>query len=184
MPFYVYDGNRSRILEVNDIFDPTKIQMHSDKIIPLEFVKPLNGDVFDIRDLTPFREAKLKEMDFYFRESLRKGSEWCYVVTSIIGDDSQPIVMDCSQEDYINLQGRLNLMVVFEQDVSTITDYYNNYHPNITLAQVEQMVLEMELRGATLHTKKGTMRYQIATAKTIEELDSIIWQYEAKNKYK
>lgn len=183
--FYVFNDDRTSITEVNEEFDNTKVQMYSDKVIALENTILINGDLYDKSEpefLDFVKINKQKEIEAIFKKCLEKGSEYCYVTTSIIGNDNNNIVMDCSEVDLTNIEGLLKLMIRYDQTTTTITDYFNNYHGGITIEQVEEITYEMLLRGAELHTKKGTIRYQISEAKTIEEVEQIHWFYEAKRK--
>ena len=56
-------------------------------------------------NLEPLKEQKRKEIDFKFSECTRKGSETCYVVTSVTSKlTGEKIVMDNAEIDLTNMK--------------------------------------------------------------------------------
>lgn len=149
----------------------------------------ISDDVFTVRlkrndeNLEPLKEQKRKEIDFKFSECTRKGSETCYVITSVTSKlTGEKIVMDNAEIDLTNMRSLIELMDLYDQTETIIRDYHNIEHPGVTLEEVIDIKFDMMLRGASLHNKKGFIRQQIQDAETIEELNAIVWEYEARKK--
>jgi hypothetical protein len=157
--------------------------------IPSNWVFEFSGDEFTIRlkveneSLEALKTDKRKEIDFEFSECTRKGSETCYVVTSVTSKlTSEKIVMDNAEIDLTNMRSLLELMERYDQDFTVIRDYHNIEHPGVSFSEVDDIKFDMMLRGAGLHQKKGVIRSQIDNAKTIEELNAINWEESPRKK--
>lgn len=134
-------------------------------------------------NLEPLKEQKRKEMDFKFSECMRKGSETCYVVTSVISKNTgERIVMDNAEIDLTNMRSLIELMDEYDIPSKRVRDYYNNEHDDVTFEEIVKIKFDMMLRGAGLHNQKGIIREQIENATTLEELNAIVWECEVRKK--
>lgn len=62
---------------------------------------------------------------------------------------------------------------MLDTDVTTVKDADNDFHPNITKAQMKDIWSAIVLNGESILNEKWTKENQIKSCSTLEELEAI-----------
>lgn len=93
--------------------------------------------------------------------------------TSVLDDQGKKIKMDCDRLSISNMEALLTLMQVGGQASMLIRDYNNGFH-NLTVAQIQQIHIELLMNGMGAYQVKWTAEAQIQAASTLAEIDAIL----------
>jgi hypothetical protein len=135
----------------------------------------------DLDRLPDAKETKRNEIKQLWIASTTKDSPLCYVTTTVIDSDHNPIVMDSSEKDQNNIRTLLEDMEDNNTTETIIKDYHNNYH-RVTVEQVREIKRCINRRGCELFDSKERLYSQIAAATTTAEIERIKWPVTERHK--
>ena len=110
------------------------------------------------------QEAKITEIKSKFVEATKAGFQ-C----------SNGITMDADLIDIITLKAGYDLAVSLGADKMNITDFNNDDHTDIAIADVFAMIQELGVNYETLRVNKNTLRKQAKDATTVSKLNKVKW---------
>ena len=110
------------------------------------------------------QEAKITEIKSKFIEATKAGFK-C----------TNGITMDADLIDIITLKAGYDLTVSLGADKMSITDFNNDDHTDIAIADVFTMIQELGVNYETLRVKKNTLRKQAKDATDQAGLDEVVW---------
>jgi len=110
------------------------------------------------------KEQKKSEIKTAFNNALKAG----FVC-------SNGIKMDADINDISKLKAGFDLATTINATTLDVRDYDDITHYNLTLDEVNTMIVELGVNYQTLLKKKWDLEAQVNNAKTTAELEAIVW---------
>ena len=110
------------------------------------------------------QEAKIAEIKRKFVEATKAGFQ-C----------SNGITMDTDLIDIITLKAGYDLAVSLSADKMDITDFNNDDHTDIAIADVFTMIQDLGVNYESLRVNKNTLKKQAKDATDQAGLDKVVW---------
>ena len=121
----------------------------------------------DGRTVDEHRAAKAAEIQQTFLQSLTTG-----VICRVNGAE---YVMDAGEEHAVRMKHGVELAQLCGQGTMTITDFSNNDHQDIPVADAMEIARQMGVDYADKRAKKNALRAMIMAASTAEAVAAVVW---------
>ena len=119
-------------------------------------------------DFDVYKDIKKREIRLAFENSFRK---------SVFMSDTLGIDVDCRRSDTKNDRENCKILLNYMQrnNVNNIMYVGHTESVDITVEQLQDLIVEMEEYGLSLYNYKWNLESEIEKAKTIEDLGVIQW---------
>ena len=119
-------------------------------------------------DFDVYKDMKKREIRLAFENSFRK---------SVFMSDTLGIDVDCRRSDTKNDRENCKILLNYMQrnNVNNIMYVGHKESVDITVEQLQDLIIEMEEYGLNLYNYKWVLESEIEAAKTIKDLEAITW---------